>query len=138
MIKHSILLFVRSIKKHKSTFLINIIGLSTGLASALLIVLWITHEINTDSFSENNDRVFQVMHNANNENGIETNANTPALLAEELAKTMPEVEYAVSVIPTAFNSSNGITKVGTLNFKSTAQYVTPDFFNVSIAVCNFF
>lgn len=48
MLKHHLLLIYRNPRKDKSTFLINLIGLSTGLASALLIFLWVNDELQVD------------------------------------------------------------------------------------------
>ena len=41
MLPYPLLLIYRNFKRFKSTFFINLIGLSTGLACALLIYLWI-------------------------------------------------------------------------------------------------
>jgi len=53
MLKHNIKLFFRNIKKYKCTFLINIIGLSTGLTCVLLILLWVADELSVDAFHKN-------------------------------------------------------------------------------------
>ena len=53
MLKHNLKIFFRNIKKNKSVFLINIIGLSTGIACALLIALWVFDELSVDKFHEN-------------------------------------------------------------------------------------
>ena len=42
MLPYPLLLLYRNFKRFKSTFFINLIGLSTGLACALLIYLWIS------------------------------------------------------------------------------------------------
>jgi hypothetical protein len=61
MIKHNLLIIIRNFKRFKSTFLINLIGLSTGLACALLIYLWVTDELAVDKFHKKDDRLYQVM-----------------------------------------------------------------------------
>ncbi len=53
MLKHDILLFFRNIKKYKSAFFINNIGLSTGMACVILIFLWVTDELSVDKFHKN-------------------------------------------------------------------------------------
>ena len=63
MLRHNLILFFRNIKRYKSTFAINIIGLSTGLASTFLICLWVYDELNIDKFHEKDDQLFQVMIN---------------------------------------------------------------------------
>ena len=44
MIKHQLLLILRGFIRYKSTFFINLIGLSTALACTLLIYLWVSDE----------------------------------------------------------------------------------------------
>ena len=96
MLRHNFLLAFRSFMRHKSTFFINLIGLSTGLTCTLFIYLWVTDELNIDKFHENNNRLYQALINRQNTNDISTERATPALLAESLAAELPEVEYAVA------------------------------------------
>ncbi|MBN2637761.1 MAG: ABC transporter permease, partial [Bacteroidales bacterium] len=130
MLKHNLLIILRNIRHNKSSFFINLVGLSTGLICALLIFLWVNDELSVDKFSENERQLFQIMQNTQNENGIETMEATPGHLAEALAEAMPEVKYATTVIPTTFNISKGIISISDKNIRSQAQYVTKDFFNV--------
>ncbi len=130
MFKHNLLLIYRNFKRFKSTFLINLIGLSTGLVCVLLIYLWVSDELNVDRFFENDNRIFQVMQNTKGESGIQTMEATPTLLANALSAEMPEVEYALSVVPPSFNVSKGIISIGDTHIKSSGQYVTQHFFKV--------
>ena len=52
MIKHAIKLAFRTFSRHKASFLINVVGLSTGLACALLIFLWVQDEKSVDQFHD--------------------------------------------------------------------------------------
>ena len=45
MLKHNLILVYRNFIRFKSVFLINLIGLSTGLACVLLIYLWVKDEL---------------------------------------------------------------------------------------------
>src|SRR5688572_23677411 len=99
MLRHSIVFIFRSFNRHKSTFLINFIGLSTGLTVALFIYLWVMDELNVDKFHEKDSQLFQVMKNAPSSEGISTREQTPGRLGEAMAREMPEIEYATSVIP---------------------------------------
>src|SRR3978361_1019667 len=99
MFKHNLLLFYRNFKRHKSTFLINLTGLSCGLACVLLIYLWVSDEWSFDKYHANDDRLYQVMVSAKTESGIETTKNTPHALSDVLALEMPSVEYIVAATP---------------------------------------
>jgi len=126
MLRHNLLIIYRNIKRNKSTFFINLIGLSTGLACALLIYLWVNDELNMDKFNQKDSRLYQVMENAEQNNTIVTGPYTPDLLAETLAKEVPEVEYAAAVTPSFFF---GKIPVSTQDkkFKAVGQFVGKDF-----------
>ncbi|MDN5200993.1 ABC transporter permease [Fulvivirgaceae bacterium BMA10] len=94
MFRHNFLLAFRQFKRYKGTFLINLVGLSSGLACALLIYLWVNDELNVDKFHEKDDRLYQVMQNFDRPNGVVTGDYTPALLAKALLSEIPEVENA--------------------------------------------
>lgn len=129
MIKHSLLLIYRNFLRFKSSFFINLIGLSTGLACALLIYLWVNDELEVDKFHEKDSRLFQVMENVPHAEGITTSADTPSLLAEILAKEMPEIAYAaVSTPPSWFPKVN--LSVGGNIIKAAGLFVGEDYFNV--------
>ncbi|MEJ0030889.1 MAG: hypothetical protein WDO15_11190 [Bacteroidota bacterium] len=56
MFKHNLLITFRNFVKYKSTFLINIAGLSTGLATVFFVYLWVNDEWSKNRFNENDDR----------------------------------------------------------------------------------
>jgi putative ABC transport system permease protein len=72
MLPYPLLLIYRNFKRFKSTFFINLIGLSTGLACALLIYLWISDERSFDRYHALDGRLYQVMENRRTAAGIET------------------------------------------------------------------
>src|SRR5690349_9503860 len=98
MLTHNFLIILRNFKRFKSSFLINLLGLSTGLACSLLIFLWVRDEMKMDKF--HSDRLMQVMEfQKNSESNIRVTDSTPGLLAEKLASDVPEVEYSAVVTP---------------------------------------
>lgn len=130
MFKHNMLITFRSFKRYKGSFVINLIGLSTGLACVLLIYLWVTDELRMDKFHENDERLYQVMHNIPTPEGIQTTETTQGLLAEALAEQIPEVEHAVSVVSPSWFSGPGILSSEDERLKARAQYVGKSYFEV--------
>lgn len=129
MIKQNIKLFFRSIKRNPSSFLINIIGLSTGLACALFIALWVRDEIGVDKFHENHQRIYQVAENVQFSDGVQTMVESSTPMAGFLAAQMPEVAYAaVAITPDWFGKR--ALSVGDRNLKALGQLVSKDYFNV--------
>src|SRR5436190_20113339 len=96
MFKHNLLLIYRNFVRFKSSFFINLIGLSAGLACTLLIYLWVNDELHVDKYLENDDRIFYAWEHRVKADGIWTSPNTPGPLAEALIEDMPQIEYTCS------------------------------------------
>ena len=56
MLKNYIKTALRNLFKHKGYSLINIVGLAIGMASCLLILLYVQHELSYDNFNEKADQ----------------------------------------------------------------------------------
>ncbi len=126
MIQHSLLLIYRNFLRAKSYFLINLIGLSAGLACTLLIYLWVRDELSMNKFHEKDARLYQIMEHQKYADGLTTTTSTPGILAETLKGEFPEVEYAATT--TWVNSFNLSLKDH--NVKADGYYVGPDYFNI--------
>lgn len=127
MLKHNFLILIRSLKRDRASILINVIGLSTGLACVLLIYLWVSDELRTDKFHDNDKFLYQVLTTHPNEDGIDTWREGPIPLAPALLQEIPEVECAVNASPvkTDFLLSNDEQ-----NFDVSGIYVDENFFNI--------
>lgn len=126
MLKHHLILLYRNFLRSKGYFLINVSGLTAGLACTLLIFLWVRDEARMDRFNVKEDRLFQVMEHQQYADHIMTTTSTPGLLAETLKEEMPEVEYAATV--TWVNTYT--LSVGNTNVKADGFHVGSDFFNI--------
>jgi putative ABC transport system permease protein len=128
MFRHHLLLIYRNFKRYKSSFFINLIGLSAGLSCALLIYLWVNDETGMDRF--HNDRVYQVMENELMTDGINTVEGTPGILADAMVKEMPEVESAVTTSPTYWLGQSKVTVNNAPGIKAAGKFAGPDFFKI--------
>ena len=52
---------LRKIKLQKSYSIINIAGLAVGMASAILIMMWVYDELNYDKFHTKADRIYRMV-----------------------------------------------------------------------------
>src|SRR5215467_3198380 len=87
MIKNYLKVAWRQLRKNTIFSLVNIIGLSAGIAVSLLIGLWIHDELSYDRYNKNYDRIAQVMQNLEINNNISTWSGMPYPLAAELRKS---------------------------------------------------
>ena len=126
MLRHNILISIRGFKRFKSTFFINLFGLASGLASAILIYLWIADEMKVDSFHENDDRLYQVMRNSQRPSEIKTASRTPIPLASSMREELPEAEMVLYIR----RPSEGIVTVDETHLKADVLLGGPRFFEL--------
>ncbi|MEZ5104569.1 MAG: FtsX-like permease family protein [Draconibacterium sp.] len=127
MLKHNFLIIIRNLKRNKSSFFINLTGLATGLACALIIYLWVNDELNIDKFHEKSEPLYEVLTTHPNEDGIDTWRTSPIPLAPALTDEMPEIEYAVNSSPVL---QDFILTNGEQNFDATGVFADKNFFTV--------
>ena len=103
MFKNLFKIAVRNLWRSKGFSFINITGLAIGMASAILILLWIQNEISYDNFHKNKDRIYEVWNRVPIDGKLSCWNSVSALTARVLEKDLPEVERAVRVV-----SSNSV------------------------------
>ncbi|HEY2727083.1 MAG TPA: ABC transporter permease, partial [Parafilimonas sp.] len=86
----------RNLVRNKTFASINICGLSLGVAISLLIFFWVNDERSVDAFHANNPYLYNVYEKAFSNNKVDADYDTPTLLAGEIKKEIPEVQYAAS------------------------------------------
>jgi ABC-type antimicrobial peptide transport system permease subunit len=94
MVKNYFLIAMRNLRKSKVFSLINIVGLALGMACSLLILLWIRDERNMDKFNSNSSRLYSVFERQYFDNKVDAFHATPGVLADEMKRVLPEVQYA--------------------------------------------
>lgn len=129
MVQHNIIFSFRIFKRYKTAFLINLTGLTTGLASVLLIYLWVSDELAVDRFHEKGDRLYQVMGNEETQAGISTWNGTSALLAKALENEVPEIEHAVPGTDPGWNISFDLNYEDK-RIKAVGKHVGEEYFNL--------
>ncbi|MEM8927516.1 MAG: ABC transporter permease [Bacteroidota bacterium] len=96
----------RNLKKNKGLFAINVIGLSLGIASCLLIALFVLDELSYDRFNEKSDQIVRVTLNAKIGDEIINEAGIMPPVGKTLVAELPEVLDATRIV-----SINDRTKV---------------------------
>jgi putative ABC transport system permease protein len=105
--------------------LINIGGLGIGMASAILILLWIQNEVSMDREHPKSDRIYR-MYNRDTSSGEPWAwGTTPKIMGPTLQKDYPEVEQAVRI-----NHANFLFTVGDNKTNESGRFVDPEFLDV--------
>src|SRR5260221_6956836 len=129
MLRHSLLLLYRNFKRFKSTFFINLLGLSCGLACTLLIYLWVNDELNVDKFHQNDKRLFQVIAHDVDGQDIRATGNTQHGLAKVLADELPEIEHTAVATPPLFFPTFTLAAQD-IHVKGVGKFAGKDFFSI--------
>jgi putative ABC transport system permease protein len=99
MIKNFFKTAWRNLLKNKMHSLINITGLSAGMAVAILIGLWMYDEISFNRNFRNHDQIAQVIQNVTNNGEVQTWKSVPFPLADELRKNYgSDFRYVVMAV----------------------------------------
>ncbi|UCH62033.1 MAG: ABC transporter permease [Fidelibacterota bacterium] len=127
MFKNYITIALRNILRHKTYSFINIFGFTIGIASCLLILLYITHEMSYDRFHEKADRTYRLAGDAKIGNAEVATAHSPAPTAAGFRNEFPEVEDATRF----FNPGEQVTRYQDKLFNETGLlYADDNFFGV--------
>ena len=87
---------LRNLGRNVSFSLINIAGLALGLACSLLIMLWVHEEYKVDAFHKNGARLYSVYLINHRDGQIDAWHGGPGLMADEMKRVLPDVQYASS------------------------------------------
>jgi putative ABC transport system permease protein len=117
----------RNLKKQRFYTAINIAGLAVGVASCLIIMLYVSNELSYDKHFTDHDRIYRVQSEIKFGDNHLLMSLTPAPLSEALQKDFPEIE-----------TSTRLWNQGTRIFRRTEEsykepntiYADSSFFNV--------
>ena len=126
MLKNHLKIAFRNLWKSKGFSIINISGLAIGMASAILILLWIQNEVSYDRFHDKQDRLFQAWNRGKFDNKLQCWSTTPKILGPTLKQDYPEVEKETRV---NWNQ-NLLFAVGDKRLNVQGTMVDPDFLSM--------
>jgi len=114
MIKNYLKIAWRNLVKNKAHTFSSVGGLSVGLACSLLILLWVQDERSVDGFHANGPQLYQVYERSIHQGVTDAAYYTQGLLADELKRKVPEVQYASGLEqnhPRTFEVDNKVLKM---------------------------
>ena len=127
MFKNHIKVAWRSLKNNKFLFGVNTLGLALGIASCLLMALYVMDELSYDRFHEKVDQTVRVVFKAKINDEAIKEAVVMAPVAATLKSQFPEVVEATRI------RDRGLQKIAAAPNKvqkSRFAYIDPSFFNV--------
>jgi len=116
---------IRNIRKQKGYALINILGLSIGLAATILIMLWVVNELSFNRNNENASKIYRVVQQQMYTSGPLTTPCMPGPMAGDLKRDFPEF---IDVF--RFYEISGVVSYGDRRFADYVQMADSGLFSV--------
>src|SRR5258708_7149056 len=89
---------IRNLVRNKLYSIVNIAGLSIGIACCILIGLYIFNELSYDRFNKNADRIVRVNTEYSVDRTIVKTSGSPTRPGPLFARTFPQVESFVRLV----------------------------------------
>lgn len=126
MLRHYLMMSIRSVLRHKLYSFINIVRLSIGLAAAILVVLYVREQLSYDNWIPDTGSLYR----------LEVTFHTPVRAPMHLAMApfpvvtaisgqIPQVKAVTHVMP-----EHMTVTVGARQFRETITFVDPNFLRV--------
>ena len=116
-----------SLVRNKTYGLLNIFGLTIGIACAGLIFLWVGDELSYDQANVNFDQVYAAKVNGSGGGYKFTMGSTPRPMAAEIKTDIPGVAAAAR---TSDNGERLVFQIGNKPLYATGLYADPDLFDI--------
>lgn len=126
MWKNYLKIAIRNLGKNKSFSIINIAGLTIGMAATLLILLWVYNEYNWDKQYAKYGQIYHVMCNRNFNGQVTTGPDMMYPLPLAAKTSLPEVEHAALV---SFGEPMVLSQ-GEKRLSKQTLTVSSDFFDI--------
>ncbi|MEK7729537.1 MAG: ABC transporter permease, partial [candidate division KSB1 bacterium] len=121
MLKNYLKIILRKLGKHRLYAFVNIAGLAVGIASSMLILLYVQHELSYDDYHEHAARIQRVTRRYAFPNGYHHHfARCPEAWINRLPEEFPEVQALIRFQPFRFLD----LQLGEQQFRNTRTFAT--------------
>src|SRR5687767_96551 len=125
MIRNYLKITFRNLIRYKGFSIINISGLAVGMASAILIFLWMYNEISYDRFHAHKDYLYEAWNRGVFDGKLQCWNSTPKILGPTLKQEYPEVANICRQYSRWY-----VTRTGDKNMSSKALVADPSFLSM--------
>ena len=125
MLKNYFKIALRNLIKYKKYSLINILGLAIGLASVILILLWVQDELSYDKFHTHSKQIYLSVRSELGDPSVSTSMQLGPTLTAEIPEVLNATAYVT--LPAAYQC---FLQHGEKGFNELLGLVDPQFFNI--------
>jgi len=128
VIRNYLTVAIRNLRRHPAYSLINIAGLAIGMATCILILLYIQDELSYDRYHPHADRVFRIVDDIESGGQTVQTAGSPTAWGPALKRDFPEIELVVRLRGT---ESAWLVDLGnTIYYERKVIWAGPDLFEM--------
>ncbi|MES1222286.1 MAG: ABC transporter permease, partial [Bacteroidota bacterium] len=130
MFKNYIKIMLRNLVKRKAFTTINLLGLATGMAICLLLVLYIAGELGYDKYQERGDQIYRLAFERKYPGRSAFLGKIPHSIGQAVKMEFPEVLESTRVLDDSYNGKS-VIRVGDKTFTENKAFaVDSNFFKV--------
>ncbi|ATP57090.1 ABC transporter permease [Pedobacter ginsengisoli] len=131
MFKLNLKIALRNLWKHKAYALINIAGLAIGMASCILIFIFIRYQLSFDDQFVNKNRIFRIVSNWESKGSVDASQGVPVPLSKAIRNDISQFEK-VAAIQSTGGVVMALDQTGKTTFKEDIRvfYTQPEFFDI--------
>lgn len=100
MIRNFFITAWRNITRNKTFSLLNVFGLTIGIAVCIVISVWLRRELSFDNFHPKGKQIFRIANTFKSESESFSQAGSGSALGAQLPKQLPSIQSACRVITT--------------------------------------
>ena len=127
MIRNYFKIAFRNLMKNRTFSFINFIGLSLGIATCFIILLYVQNELSYDKFNKNADNIARIVFRANISGGKINEASVMPPVAQTMKNDFPEVNDATRL----WDYGRPTIVYHNQTFKDDRlAFIDPNFFNI--------
>lgn len=127
MFKNYLKIAYRNIIKQKAYTLINVMGLALGLASCILVGLFIWQDLNYDNYHENGENIYRLSMKNITPSGTSHMAESPAKAGPTIIENFPEVDKMTRIY---FSSDDLVALDNNKFYEDEIIFADENFFNI--------
>ena len=129
---HSVKIAFRNLRNRKAYAIINIAGLSLGIACGILIFTVVSYHLSFENFHKNKNRVYRITSDYLYPDGIEHQPGVPGPLGKAFRNDYAFAEKTARVMSfgNALISLPGETTIKKFNEENGVAFAEPEFFDV--------
>ncbi|MBD0332012.1 MAG: ABC transporter permease [Chitinophagaceae bacterium] len=131
MFKNYLKTALRNLNRNKSYILINVLGLSVGIAACILIFVVVKFETSFDNFHSKKDKIYRIASEFHGQDGISYSGGISFAVAPAVRREIPKAQEVASIFKSGNDQITIVEDGKTIKkFTEDVYFAEPEFFKM--------